>query len=684
MLDQHPALFAPPSLLHGGDYNPEQWLRYPGVIDRDFELFAKAGLNSITVGVFSWVSLEPAEGQYEFSWLDDIFERAARRDMRVILATPSGGKPNWLAAQYPEIRRVTWEGQREQQQSRHNHCPTSPVYREKVSAINTRLAQRYGQHPALTLWHVSNEYSGYCYCDLCKGAFRDWLKSRYASLDEVNEAWWSRFWSHTYTEWEQIDCIDWCVSGLVRDWKLFMTHQLRSFIRGEIEPLREHSPHVPVTTNLMPSFEHFNYWDVAKEFDVISWDSYPNWHGTNPDLDETDEGARAAFHHDIFRSMKGGHPFLLMETTPSQVNYNSFSALRRPGLHRLAALQAVAHGADAVCYFQMRKGRGSIEQFHGAVIDHTGRADNRVFREVASLGQTLEKLGPIRGGRTSASVAVIYDWESRWALELATGPQNAQKNYFDTVISFYQPFWRRGIAVDIVHPESDLTGYRLVAAPMIFLTDEKKCENLARYVRDGGTLVATYQTSVVDAHARAHLGGVPGHLRDLFGLWVEEFDTVPKSYGRQVTAVAGACGLSGSYAAHDYLELINPTTAESIAHYAHDFYAGRTAATRHCVGAGQAFYLGARTEAKFQDDLLGFLSRDLGLPRALPGDLPHGVSAHLRSSESGTYLVLLNFTNEARKVALPEGKWRNVDTDVFEAEPLELGAYGSVALVKTK
>src|SRR5215210_4436276 len=309
------------TILHGCDYNPDQWLHYSGITDEDFRLMKLAHLNSITLGVFAWAALEPEEGRYTFEWMDDIFERAARQDIRVILATPSGGKPNWLALQYPEVRRTRADGTKEPQEGRHNHCLTSPLYRGKVRTMNTQLAERYGKHSALVLWHISNEFGGYCYCELCMSAFRDWLRERYRTLDALNEAYWSRFWSHTYTAWDQIRHIDRSVHGLDLDWKRFMTHQCASFIRNEVEPLRCLSPGVPVTTNLMHLYDGYNYWELARELDLVSWDSYPELHTARADLDETELGASIGFNHNVYRSMKGGWPFLLMETTPSQTNW---------------------------------------------------------------------------------------------------------------------------------------------------------------------------------------------------------------------------------------------------------------------------------------------------------------------------------------------------------------------------
>lgn len=672
----------PSRLLHGGDYNPDQWLAYPGIIDTDFKLFEQAHINTITVGIFAWASLEPGEGRYEFGWLDDVFDRAQRQKISVILATPSGAKPNWMASKYPEVRRVSEEGVREPQKRRHNHCLTSPIYRQKVRAINEQLARRYGRHPSLCLWHISNEFCGYCYCALCMGAFQKWLQTKYGSLEALNEAYWSRFWSHTYTAWDQINYIDGSVVGLVLDWKRFMTAQCCDFIRNEVDPIRRLSPDVPVTTNFMGTYPDYDYWEIAKELDVASWDGYPLWHVPETHFHESNEPLYAAFRHDLTRSLKH-KPFLLMETTPSQVNWSDASPLRRPGVNRLNAFQALAHGSNSVCYFQLRKSRGSSEQFHGAVIDHAGHGETRVFKEVASLGVSLEKFGIIVGSKIPARVAVIFDWETRWIYEACETPQNKQKLYVDTVLAHYKPFWEEGISVDVINAATDLAPYDLVIAPLLYMVSEETGKRLSDYVEHGGTLVTTYGVAMLNETGLATFGGVPGPLRKALGLWIEEFDSLPEPLRRSVVPKSGeAHGLSGSYEARHYLEIVHPEGAQTLAVYGEDFYAGQPALTVNQFGKGRAYHIASRNDQRFTGDFLRFLVDDLKLPRAVETRLPLKVSAQARVWNGKALLFLLNFNDEATTVDLGSKSYADAETDEPVQGSLSLAAFGSRLLIE--
>ena len=717
---------APPTLFHGGDYNPDQWLDQPAVIDDDFRLFPKAGVNVVSIGIFAWATLEPEEGRYDFAWLDRLMDRLHQTGMRAILATPSGAKPAWMAERYPEVRRVDGQGRRDDWCGRHNHCFTSPVYRTQVARINRALAERYGQHPALLLWHVSNEYSGECHCGLCKQVFRDWLKARYGTIEELNRRYWSRFWSHTYPSFDHVVAIDGSVPALALDWKRFTSDQTANFLSAEIAALRGPGPTAPVTTNLMGLFPPLDSRRLVPHLDVVSWDSYPAWHQSpDPQADEQRVAAETAFTHDLVRCLRrdqhGGQPFLLLESTPTNVSWMSVSRPKRPGMHRLSSLQAVAHGSDSVCYFQWRKGRGGCEKFHGAVVDHVGHEHTRVFRDVATLGSELAAMSTLAGTRILARVAVIHDWESLWAIEGASLCNNQAKHYLATLMDHYRPLWSHGIAVDVIGPEDPLNGYTLVIAPMLYQIRPGVGERLTRFVDQGGTLVTGYWSGITDQDDQCVAGGYPGPLRAVTGVWAEETDPLPTGASQSATFIAGnPTGLTGTYPIRDLADTIHPHGSEQpqaawgaersggaapvqtrtwdgkagpcdgvaaphsgevlgevVATYDAEWYAGTPAVTRHRHGQGEAWYVAARFDDRFHEDFLGALLARLGISGPIPG-LPAGVTAHARTDNDHNYAIVANWT--PRPQIIETQGWRILIDHTPTPERIELPSYGVVVL----
>lgn len=412
-------------LMHGGDYNPEQWLAMPEILDTDIRRFKEAKINTASVGVFSWSKLEPKEGVYDFAWLEKIIDRLYENGIYVNLATPSGARPHWMADRYPEVLRVNEQRQRNLFGARHNHCLTSPVYREKVRQINTELARRLGGHPGVKLWHISNEYGGECHCPLCQEAFRKWLENKYKTIEALNDSWCTTFWSHTYDSFSQVESPstlgERSVLALLLDWKRFSSDQTIDFMGQEIAALRAAGSDKPVTTNLMYRFNDIDYFKMAQKLDIASWDSYPEWHRGGQG--EWEAAQETAFWHDVIYGLKQ-KPFLLMESCPGATNWQAVSKLKKPGMVEAASLQSIAHGADGAMYFQLRKSRGSAEKFHGAVIDHYDGNDTRTFQDVCRTGDMLFGIGEVAGSRKKAEAAVIYDWENRWAMENSEGPRN--------------------------------------------------------------------------------------------------------------------------------------------------------------------------------------------------------------------------------------------------------------------
>ncbi len=644
-----------PFLWHGGDYNPEQWPEEVRV--EDMRLMGLARVNACSIGIFSWVSLEPEEGRYTFDWLDRTMDRLAEDGRLAALATPSAAIPAWMSQRYPEVLRVGPDGVRRRHGGRVNYCWHSPVYREKAREMATMLADRYASHPALALWHVSNEYGGACYCERCQEAFRGWLRRKYGELDALNAAYWTAFWSHTYTDWSQVEAPggphgETAVVGLTMDWRRFVSDSIIGFMGNETQPLRELTPGVPVTTNMMGTWDGIDYWEMAKRLDVVGWDSYPNHHERA--MDPGDWSA-VGFTHDIYRSMKGGRPFLLIECTPSACNWWPAMTLKRPGIHMLEGLQAVAHGSDSVMYFQWRQSRGSNEMFHGAVVGHGGAEGTRVFAEVSQLGARLKGLAKVAGSVGKAEVALLYDWQNGWAVDELPGPRQRGRDYVGTCIEHYRPFWRAGVAVDVIDQTCPLEGYKLVVAPMAVMLRPGFAGRVEQFVEAGGTFVTTYWSGWVDENCLAIEGGAAGALRGVLGVRCEELDAPYEGDTVSIVAVAGNdLGLNGPYCAREFCELAHAEGAEVLATYGGEFYAGRPALTRNRYGQGEAYYVASRNDAEFHEAFLGSLISRLGIRRALQAELPWGVTAQTRRGDDEEYVFAMNFGAAAARVTVDE------------------------------
>lgn len=633
-------------IYHGADYNPEQWKDYPGIIDEDIRLMKLAHCNVMSINIFGWSEIEPAENVYDFAFLDEIMDKLADNGIKAILATPSGSRPAWMSAAHPEVLRTNADRTKNLYGGRHNHCYTSPYYKKKVYEINRRLAERYKNHPALLMWHLSNEYGGECHCPMCQDAFRNWLNEKYHNnLKELNHAYWSKFWSHKYTDWSQIESPsplgETRIHGLILDWNRFVTHQTMKFIENETAPLKAITPNVPVTTNLMELKQELDYHKLKDVIDIISWDNYPEWHSE----DDIFTAQMTAFQHDLFRSLKN-KPFFLMESTPSMVNWREYNKPKRPGMNKLSSLQAVAHGSNSVQYFQWRKSRGGCEKMHGAVVDHCGHENTRVFREVAELGEILEKLGDISGTCTDADVAIIFEWENRWALNNMQGLAKPTKQYDKTCYAHYRPFWERGIDVDVISSDDDFSKYKLVIAPMLYMVRTGIDKKIADYVKKGGTFVSTYASGWADENDLCYLGGFPGgELKDVFGIWSEETDVLYP--GEKNKVLMG----DNEYDAVDYCDVIHTNGANVLAAYKEDYYADMPAFTVNKYGNGYAYYIAFRDCGDFLSKVYDGIIDKLNIKREIE-NLPKGVTVHTRENEKYKFSFVENYTTAVQTVRL--------------------------------
>ena len=659
--------------MHGGDYNPDQWLDYPEILKNDLDYMKQAHINTVTLGVFAWSALEPEEGVYRLEWLDEIFDQIQAIGGKVILATPSGGRPQWLSQKYPEVNRTNAQGQKHTHGFRHNHCYSSPIYRKKVHQINEQLAKRYGSHPALAMWHISNEYSGECFCGYCQENWRKWLQKKYGDLATLNHAWWMSFWGNSYSDWSQVlppsPLGEHKVHGMDLDWKRFVTDMTIDFYLHECEPIREQTPDIPITTNFMAEghatqdfipLEGIDYSKFARYVDIVSWDSYPDWNNDFETLAAT--AMKSAYVHDQYWSLKK-QPFLIMECTPSFVNWHQFNKAKKPGVHQLSGMQQLAHGSDSTLYFQWRQSRGNSEKFHGAVVGHDNSVKNRVFKEVADYGARLEKIGEIQGTTRKKKVALLFDWESNWALKRGGGFGRPTRRYPQTLQEHYRYFWEQDIPVDILTPDQDFSEYSLVVAPMLYMMTSVTMEKLNKYVATGGTLVSSYFTGMVNENDLLYLGGVPQPLKELWGIEVLELDTLYPEEHNQI-----------SYQDHffetkDYSAVIEAKSAQVLGVYQSEFYHGTPAITKNCFGRGTAYYLAARTSHDFFKHFYGQLASELNLTEDAIAKPNPEVSIQGRTNAERDYYFIMNFSEQEQQLTLV----RNVvDLETNQAVPQQL------------
>ncbi|MET8052841.1 beta-galactosidase [Streptosporangium sp. NPDC005286] len=634
----------------GADYNPEQWP--PGVWREDVRLMREAGVNFVTLGIFSWATVEPAPGEYDFGWLDEVMDLLGEAGIAVSLATGTASPPSWLPRLHPETLPVTRDGVTLWPGSRQHYCPSSPVYRDAAVALARRLAVRYGEHPALALWHVGNEYGCHldeCYCEVSAADFRRWLRERYGDLDALNTAWSTTFWSQRVTDWAEVHPPRTAPTltnpAQELDFRRFSSDALLACYRAEREALLELTPGVPVTTNVMGLWRSVDYFSWAAEFDIVALDIYPEPKDPRAHID-------AALFHDLMRSLRGGQPYLMMESATGAISYRPPNRPKHTGLNRLWSHQALARGADAVMYFQWRASAGGAEKFHSAIVSHGG-TDNRIFREVAALGTELGELRDVTGSRVRADVAIVHDWANWWALELDARP--GELKLPERLRAHYTPLWRENVTADVVPPDSDLSGYRLVVVPNLYLCSDAAATNLREYVRAGGHLLVSFFSGIADECDRVRLGGYPGALREPLGLRIEEF--WPLSEGERVKLVPGGHGLPGHAAppggttegtggfggtADLWADHIVPEGASELAAYADGPLAGLPAVTRHAFGAGTATYLGTRPDEDTMRELVRDALRLAGVSPVLP-NLPDGVEAVARVAGDGRrFLFLLN------------------------------------------
>ncbi|MBO5032797.1 MAG: beta-galactosidase [Lachnospiraceae bacterium] len=637
-------------ILYGGDYNPNQWPEE--VWEEDMRYFDKARINSATINVFSWAKIQPEEDRYDFEELDKIVDLLSKNHKDIVMATSTGALPAWMVRKYPEVARTDYDGRHHKFGQRHNACPNSPVFQKYSARLAEKLAERYGHSDRVVCWHISNEYGGECYCENCEQAFRKWLKKKYETLENLNKAWNTEFWGHTIYDWDEIVLPNalgdglWdgntAFAGISIDYRRFNSDSMLANYVGERDAIRKFDAATPITTNLMGTYKGLDYFKWAKEMDIISWDNYPSY---------DTPWSQTAMCHDLMRGLKDA-PFMLMEQTPSQQNWQPYNSLKKPGQMRAQSYQTMAHGADTIQFFQLRRSVGGCEKFHGAVIAHAGTDNTRVFKEVAQLGGELEKLGgQILGAGSAAQVGIVFDWDNYWALEYTSGP-NKDLKYVDQIHQYYRYFYSRNIPVDMISREADFSKYKIVVAPVLYMIHKGVAEALETYVKNGGILVTGFMSGIVGESDNVYLGGYPGPLRKMAGIWVEELDALAPEQKNTIQFADGeesSCNL--------VCDIMHLEGAETIAEYSSNFYAGTPCVTKNCFGQGFVYYVGTQLEKAGLEKVLDTVTNQASVHSLVQETTALEVA--VRRAENCDYYFLMNFSGE--EVSAPKAFADKID-----------------------
>ena len=631
-------------ILYGGDYNPNQWPKE--IWEQDMVYFKDARINSATINVFSWAKIQPAEDTYYFDELDEIVEMLSKENYDIVLATSTGAMPAWLYKKYPEVARTDYFGRHHKFGQRHNHCPNSLVFQKYAKTLVEKLAERYAHNPHVTCWHISNEYGGECYCENCEKAFRVWLKNKYGTIEAVNKAWNMEFWGHTVYDWDEIvlpnalgdgmeNGTDTAFAGLSVDYRRFMSDSMLENYKMERDVVRRYNPDTIITTNLMGTYKFLDYFKWAKEMDIVSWDNYPSYNTP---------WSFTAMSHDLMRGLKDA-PFMLLEQTPSQQNWQPYNSLKKPGQMRAQSIQTMAHGADTVQFFQLRRSVGGCEKFHGAVIGHVGHNNTRVFREVKQLGEELERLGTSTlGSVNQADVGIIFDWDNYWALDYTSGPTEDLK-YVDQIHHYYKFFYDNNIGVNMIPVDADFSKYKIVVAPVLYMVKEGMKEALTKFVENGGILITTFMSGLVNESDNVHLGGYPGPLRELAGVWVEEIDALAPEQTNTITFTDGTrmtCNL--------LCDLMHLEGAQLLASYDENFYAGMPAITKNTFGKGCTYYIGTNMGQEGIDKVLKMATQQAGVHPVV--EEPTALEVVCRKTANSTHYYIFNF--KETEIVIPD------------------------------
>ena len=652
------------NFIYGGDYNPEQWGEE--VWKEDVRLMKVAGVNLVSVAIFSWALIQPDEKTFNFDWLDRIVNLLYKNGIYVCLATSTAAQPAWASIKYPDIFPVDEKGVKFSHGSRQTYCPNSPNYKRLSKNLAEKMSEHFKNNPALKMWHVNNEYGCHvvsCYCENCEKAFRQWLKNKYKTIEKVNDAWGTNFWGQRYYQWEEIipPRLSTTINnpGQVLDYRRFFCDSTLELYKDEYNILKKNTPNIPVTTNFIPvnGRKYLDHFKWAKHIDIIAVDLYPD-----PSLTMIENAKLISFTHNFMRGLKDGQPFILMEQAPSQVNWMNINTNKRPGVMRLWSYEAISHGADGVMFFQWRQAIKGAEKYHSAMVTHTGNENSRVFNEVSKLGNELKFLDEIMNSKINSEAALLFDFDNWWAVEYESLPSK-EVGYLDQIMNYHNALFNLHISTDIVSVESDFSKYSIVIAPLLYMIKSGVLEKFNKFVSNGGTLIITFFSGIVNENDAVFKGGYPGPLKELLGIEVEEFSPMAKGEKNSIKLTKKIKGLKNKYTCDLWGEVIHKKTARDIAVFTDDYYSNMSVVTENIYGKGKVYYIGTQPEEAFYENFLRSVLKEKNISPVY--NTPRNVQAAKRIKDGKVYIFLLNHGDEKETIKLDKKYFNMIDRKYY-------------------
>ncbi|MBO7472892.1 MAG: beta-galactosidase [Ruminococcus sp.] len=645
----------------GVDYYPEQWDR--SIWQADSDLMAKTGVKLIRFGEFSWSRLEPSDGQFEFQWLDDAISTFSRHAIGIVLCTPTNCPPLWMYETYPDITQIGPDGRRIQTGIRAHRCINAPMFLYYAKRITEALAKRYANNPAIAAWQIDNEIEAYpCTCEVCCNQFRDWLIDKHDTLENINAAFGNSVWSGEYSDISQIKpptaySKAWQNPSLCLEYSRFTSDCAAKFINDMSLIIKRENPKAKVTTNICFTENQPDLYKLYEGLDFASYDNYPQITISG------DKAVSHSFELDMIRGVKQKNFWIMEQLSGPTGSWEPMSPTPRPGQIKGYAMQAMAHGADTVMFFRWRTAITGAEMFWHGLIDHSN-VPSRRFKEFTELCKEAQKLSVIETTELVSDVAIMYSPDAHWAFSIQ--PQTEGFDYLEQLRSFHSAFARYGANIDIIAPTADLTKYKAVIAPAMYVYDKNAAENIYRYVIKGGTLVMTARSGVKDQFNNCIMEPLPTVFREVIGAEVKEYDSI----GRHEQNIKDFAG--NVFKCRQWCDILELTTARAYAEYNDSFYSGSPAVSMNRYCSGVAYYIGTVCNADFYESFSGNIMKQTGIPRLR--DLPTGVEVTTRTNGLDDYIFFFNNSDKEAEIVLPKAMFSIIDGS--DREKLSLKPYG--------